>query len=226
MSQILTLSDAKVALRYPNPTLASDDDAAIQWFIDAATAVAEYHCDSIVPKLYDENYDGGDSVIYLYHRPLYSIESVVENAGYISYDLQEQDITAPLVSSAGSEGGTAASSIWSFAVDDRQVGSISARTIGNALRCFAPGYRNVRVIYTAGTQAIPPQVKLAVIQLVQHWWQQSMLRTMATSGAFAAFDASVGAGYSREPDSTPIDFGVPFRLIQLLRSHGRMPIIG
>jgi hypothetical protein len=66
---------------------------------------------------------------------------------------------------------------------------------------------------------------MAVIQLVQHFWQQSMLRAMAQSNSFTAFDAAMGAGYSREPDSEPIDFGVPFRIVQLLRSHSRMPII-
>jgi hypothetical protein len=224
-TSILSLSEAKTALRYPNPTQQSSDDAALQWFIDAAASVARYHCGDIDLASYTENHDGGNSAIFLRHLPVVEVNSVQENAGFITYDLDYQDVHAVTVGTAGSEGGTSATSIWAFSVDSYENGMITARSVGNATRSFAPGVRNVRVIYQAGEPIVPPEVKLGVVQLVMHWWQNSMLRSMGVSNQFAAFDATMGAAFSREPDVTTIDFGVPFRIVQLFRTHSRMPII-
>jgi hypothetical protein len=213
-TSILSLIEAKTALLYPNPTQPSNDDTALGWFIDAAADVARYHCGDIDVALYSERYSGGNLSIFLRHLPVVSVESVEEGWGYINYELDYVEVNSP-----------GPFSMFAYSLDNPETGQVTRRSAGNVNIPFMRGENNIYVQYRAGEQNTPPGVKMAVIQLVQHFWQQSMLRAMAQSNSFTAFDAAMGAGYSREPDSEPIDFGVPFRIVQLLRSHSRMPII-
>jgi hypothetical protein len=150
---------------------------------------------------------------------------VIENAGILNYNLDYVEIgTGPLVSQSGSSDAQPASSIWAYSIDNADVGQISRRTIGNALVNFASGESNIEVIYTAGESQLPAAVKLGILEGVAHQYQNSQLRSVVTSGVNMAFDATSGEAYSREPDSQPLDYALPFRIIQLFRTHGRMPI--
>jgi hypothetical protein len=66
---------------------------------------------------------------------------------------------------------------------------------------------------------------MAVGQMVEHMWQNSQMRARTLGGTNIGFDAVSGAAYGRDPNVRDIDYGIPCRLIQQLRSHSRMPVI-
>jgi hypothetical protein len=227
MTALITLADARTWLRYPNPTQASADDNALQTVIDAVTQVVEFHAAIMVPKVYTETYDGGSCSIWLRHTPVISVASVQDNAGFITFDLALQNITAVTVGSTGSEGGATASSIWAFSLDDPKTGQLTKRTIANSPLPFSGGVRNVTATYTAGQQTMPPAAVLAAKELLAHLWQNSQLRAMANTAGNAEYDSTYGAHFTHEdPNGPSLWTAVPNRVIQLLEScRERLPSI-
>lgn len=216
MTNIVSLVDVKTHLRYPNPSAASNDDASLQKFINAADEVIKYECDDILPKLYDEYYDGGDYSVHLRHVPLLSVENVEEGWGWINYELDYVEVNSP-----------PPFSLFAYSIDDYPNAEITRRSAGNVQIPFRPGSDNIRVQYRAGEQAIPGNVILAELELIAHWWGNSQLRAQTLAGANLAYDAVTGAAYSRDTESgvQNINIGVPTRILQLLNAHRRRPII-
>lgn len=66
---------------------------------------------------------------------------------------------------------------------------------------------------------------MAVGRMVEQMWRSSQMRAQAAGGTNIGFDAISGAAYGRDPNVRDIDYGIPGRLIQQLRSHSRMPAI-
>ena len=218
MSSIVTLADVKRHLRYPNPSAPHADDAALLDFIEAADPVIRYECDDILPEAYTEQHDGGDFRIYLFNRPLLSVQGIQESWGWISYDLDYQQ--------AGVAPGS--TSMFGYSIDNAEVSEVSRRTMASVLIPFVPGSNNITVQYTAGIQPIPGNIILATKELIAHWWRNSQQRS-GSSGAGApneaAFDSVEGAAYSRDPGTQNINIGVPFRIIQLIKGNRRMPFM-
>lgn len=218
---IITLTDAKTWLRYPNPASASSDDAGIQSVIDAAADVLRYLCDDILPTQYSETHSGGTPILQTYHKPILSVSSVIENAGALSYALTFQPISAPEIAEGGVVTEPEASWPWSYAIDDNEQGLISKRGVANSLGTFQPGYRNISITYIAGRSPVPPALVLAAKDLVAHVWQQSELRSAVTNPAFQQYDAISGAGYSREPNTVLLSYGIPNRILELVAPYRR-----
>lgn len=213
MADIVTLTDVKQHLRIP-PTQ-SAEDFGLQGFIYAAEDVIRSECGEIIPKHYDEYYDGGNYVIYLRHRPIASVDNVEEGWGWLNYELDYQQVnTVP------------AGNMFAYSIDSPDSGAISRRSAGNVVIPFVPGVKNIRVLYTAGRLSIPGAVRLASLELIAHWWQNSQLRSVAASAGFQAYDAGEGERYSRAPDFYGINYGVPYRVLELLKPFRRLPIIG
>ena len=85
---IITLEMAKSWLRFPNPSDSSPDDAIIGNLIDGVQEIIELHTGPLTPTLHvQEKCDGGSHSIFLRNLPLLSVESVVENWGYVQYEL-------------------------------------------------------------------------------------------------------------------------------------------
>lgn len=213
MADLVTLVDVKMHLRIP-PTNVSED-YALMGFIYAAEDVIRTECGDVMPRHFDESYDGGNTVIYLRHRPVLSIENVEEGWGWFNYELDYQQVnTVP------------AASMFAYSIDSPEAGAITRRSAGNVVIPFVPGTKNVRIVYTAGRHYIPGAIRLATLELVAHWFQSSQLRAGANNASEQAYDAVEGERYSRGYDTAGINYGVPFRILELLKPFRRLPVIG
>jgi hypothetical protein len=212
MADVVSLSDVKQHLRIaPSNT---NEDYSLQGFIAAADDVIRAECGEVLPRHYDEYYDGGGYNVYLRHRPVLSVENIEEGWGWFNWELDYQQVnTVP--------GGA----MFAFSIDAPEVGRISRRSAGNVVIPFVAGIKNIRVMYTAGRDSIPGTIRLAALELVAHWWQASQLRSSATGGA-GTYDAVEGPAYTRAPEFTDINYGVPYRILELLKPYRRLPIIG
>lgn len=215
MADIVTLSDVKIHLRIP-PTN-TQEDYTLQGLVYAAEDVIRAECGDVLPTRYDESYDGGNYVIYLRHRPVLSIQNVEEGWGWYNYELDYQQVnTVP------------AGDMFAYSIDSPEAGAISRRSAGNVVIPFVPGVKNIRVYYTAGRTSIPGAVRLASLELVAHWFTNSQLRASASNAGEQAYDAVEGERYSRasEGNISGINYGVPYRIIEMLKPFRRLPIIG
>ncbi len=215
MGDIVSLAEVKAHLRYPQSQVA--DDQALLGFIQAADDVIRAECGDVVPTHYDEFYDGGRYWIFLRHRPVLSVENVEEGWGWFDYELDYQQVnTVP------------AGDMFAYSIDSPISGGITRRSAGNVQIPFVPGTKNIRVLYTAGRAKVPPSVRLAALELVAHWWQNSQLRSGAANANVASFDAVEGERFSRDDANgfQNINIGVPFRVLELLKPYRHIPIVG
>src|SRR6476620_9755901 len=84
---IVTVTEMKAHLRYPNPSATSTDDDALEGFILAATEVIEDEVGEVVQRQVIEYHDGGAPFLYLRKRPVISVTEIIENWGYFNWDL-------------------------------------------------------------------------------------------------------------------------------------------
>jgi hypothetical protein len=216
-SAIVDLASMKAHLRYPNPASPSSDDTAIQGFIDAAEECIRFECDDVIPTLYSERHDGGDFKIYTHHRPLLEVKNIEEGWGWITYELDYQDPnTAP-----------SDTTMFGYSVNNYETGEIARRSVASVPLPFIPGERNIYIQYTAGYAQAPANIVLATKELVAHWWQNSQLRALTMAGSNIAYDTVTGAAYTRDTETgvQNINVGVPYRILELIKAHRKMPII-
>jgi hypothetical protein len=211
-TSIVTLQDVKNHLRY-TPT-DTTDDLALTGFIYAANDVIEAECGAVVPASYEELYDGGSTYIYLRHKPILTIENVEEGWGWWDYELDYQQVNT-----------ISAGSMFAYSIDSSESGAISRRSAGNVCIPFVPGQKNIKVNYTAGLLAVPPSVRLAALEIIAHWWQNSQMRAMANSSSYTSFD-QMNEDFTRATGNASINTGLPYRVLELLKKHRHLPIIG
>jgi hypothetical protein len=167
-----------------------------------------------VPTSYEEYYDGGGNYIYLRHKPILSVENIEEGWGWWDYELDYQQVnTVP------------AGSMFAFSIDSPEAGGISRRSAGNVCIPFVPGVKNIKVNYTAGLPAVPPSVRLAALEIIAHWWSNSQMRAMANTNAYQSFD-QMNEEFTRTTGTISINSGLPYRVLELLKKHRHLPIIG
>lgn len=214
-TNIVTLAQVHTHLQIP--TLNTTYDTEIQWLINAADEVIRYECDDILPKIYDQSYDGGDFSIHLRNIPILRVLNVEEGWGWINYELDFQEVNAP-----GSIQG-----IFGYSIDSYANGEISRRSAGNVNIPFVGGTKNIRVVYEAGEATVPGNVFLAELELIAHWFQNSQIRASAQAGTNVMYDATSGQSYTRDTESGDqnINLGVPFRILEMIKSHRHMPFI-
>jgi hypothetical protein len=183
--------------------------------MDAADQVMVKECGNNVAIQYSEFQDGGDSGIFLFHTPVLSIEMVEEGWGFANFNLDYVQVNSPIVATN-----------FAYSIDDADNGYITRRTSGNVIIPFQAGTDNIHIIYTAGRNPIPPIIRLAELELIAHWWQNSQQRAGAgaTLTSFAAVDYEIprsgGAQY------TSINQGIPWRIIEMIKPFRSAPIIG
>ena len=212
MANIVTLNDTKLHLRIPLNDITND--YALMGFIAAADDCLEAECGEILPKHHDQRYDGGKYMIYLRNRPVLSVENVEEGWGWWNYELDYQEVnTVP------------ASSMFAYSIDAPEAGGISRRSAGNVSIPFLPGRKNIRVMYTSGRSTIPASVRLAELELIAHWWQNSQLRAMANNQVYTNYD-QMNEDWTRATGVTSMNMGVPYRILELLKRYRHLPIIG
>lgn len=210
---IVTLTEAKTHLRYPNPDQPNTDDDNIQGFIYAATEVIEGEVGKVAQRQVIEYHDGGKVAIYLHQKPVLQVVEVIENWGYFNWGLAEQPSTT-----------VPATNLFAYSLDNPREGRVTRRSVGNiAIPFMAMGGEfpyNIKVTYIAGRNQVPYAVRLATLELIAHWWQSSQQRSSAATGS-PTYDEDVS-------DSGGTEFlaGVPYRILELLTYHRRAPIIG
>jgi hypothetical protein len=211
---IVTLDQVRTHLRYPAAN--TQDDAHLQLFIAAADEVLQKECGDNVPHTFEEFYDGGDNAIYLNHKPILAIDLVEEGWGFANYTLD-------YIQSNSMPGNV---SMFAYSIDSPQTGMITRRTAGNINIDFFPGINNIKVLYTAGRDPIPPVIQLAELELIAHWWTNSQQRA-GSAATPSSFDA-VNQDFPRSGQQiyTPINQGVPYRIIEMLKPYRSEPIIG
>lgn len=190
---IATLAEAKAYLNITSPTV----DAELQLFVDAADPVIENIAGPVTPAAFDEFYDGGLTAIVLRNWPVISVETLTEYAG-----------TAPTVLTVAAN--PAAQTSTTFVLE--KATGMLYRTGAGVPGWFAPGYENVRVQYTAGRAATPPNIKLAALELIRHMYQSTQQSGRPAFGG--ALEDQVWA---------PAAFAVPTRVIELLEPYRREP---
>lgn len=213
MANIVDLDMVRRHLRYPPAD--TQDDAALQFFIEAADDAIIKETGENVARQYTEYYDGGDSAIFLFHTPVLSIQSIQEGWGWATFELDYVQVNSPVVSS-----------MYAYSIDDDENGYITRRTSGNALIPFTPGTNNIRVTYTAGRNPIPAIIKLAELELIAHWWTNSQQRSMQQTQqyGYGAMDEPSVRGPGSE--YTTINQGIPWRILEMIKAYRSAPIIG
>jgi hypothetical protein len=209
---IVSLDDVRNHLRMP-ATYTQDDNMLLNIFIPAAGDVIRNECGDIVSTIYDEFYDGGDYSIWLYHKPILSVQLVEEGWGFTNYDLDFVEVNAETTAD-----------MFAYSIDSPLMGLISRRSGGNVNIPFMHGSSNIHVIYSAGRQTTPPAVYLAALELVAEWYQNTQQREIGTADAYQAIDTNMPR--SGADIYTPMTFGVPDRILELLKPYKRPPIIG
>jgi hypothetical protein len=228
MASIISLTDAKAWLRYPNPSAANADDAGIQGVIDAAKEIIESHVGVTVPRMFTETYSGGTSKLYLRHTPVLSIAEITESWGVVNFELNDQpsDTGAIIGGTTGEASNPPASNVFAYSLDVASTGEVTRRGPGNVPLRFAPSDNGIRVTYTAGRNPIPAAIALAAKELVSHIWQNSELRSNVLSGAYLQYDTTEGITRDNPAGAQGYWVGVPRAVISLLESEmTRLPFM-
>jgi hypothetical protein len=181
-------------------------DARLIRLLDGSTPVVEFYAGNILVRQYEsERYDGGTPFISLRHRPVLSVESVVEYRGPIPYVLTQ--VPTPDL-------GT----IYSYSFQPS--GRIVRRTVGGGITPFPPGLDQVYVSYTAGYTSTPANVREAVLELMRVNFQQT------EQGGRPSFGSG---GYGRDEEveggTVYMGFFVPGRVREMLAPNKRRPSV-
>jgi hypothetical protein len=163
VQQLVGLTEVK---NYPGVRIPADDfkhDQTLLGYIDAVRSLIEFETGPIIPQFFDEWHDGGHSWITLRHRPrvipgmtpLLRLAACSEYNGPIEWSLA--------IISSPDQG-----QLYSCMVDP-QLGRVVRRTAGGGTQPFPNQPQAVHVIYEAGQEAIPANIRLAALEQIAHW---------------------------------------------------------
>jgi len=195
---IVSLADARTAIGLPTSDTSKDE--ALRTVIAGCTPIIEDLIGPCVSTTRTETYDGGNPQIALNFAPVLSITSIIESYGTVVYTLTAQNIF-----------GGSGLDAFGYTVD-LTTGIITRRASGVATG-FAPGERNIQVVYVAGRVLKGNQI-LAARRLIRHLWQSEQ----------QGFRPQLGAPETMA--ATPSGFAVPKAVIELCGPDLRTPGIG
>ena len=191
---LVTLDEVKAHLNKTD----FNDDLELQGFIDAATPLVENMAGPVIPRTVTEYYSGGTTTITLNSQPVQSVTSIVETYGQTNYNLTQVTLGQGMTG-------------FAFTLDPL-TGRIVRRAY-NAEAMFPVGTNNVQVVYVAGRDSVPANVRLATLMLVQHLWTTSQMNRNGGRPTLGGDDTFVpGMG-----------FAVPNRVKELLQPSPRVP---
>lgn len=201
-ARLVSLTDVKDHLRIPSTD--RTHDARLMRMIDAITPVVEGVTGPIVQRVYqNETYDGGSWFISLRHRPVISVQSVVEYRGPIAYTLTQ--VPTPDL-------GT----IYSYMFEPP--GRLVRRTVGGGITPFPPGADQVFVTYTAGWASVPNNVREGCLELIRVNYQYTQQGGRPSWG-------SAGGDGDNFAQMQILGFYVPNRVRELLAPNRRHPSV-
>lgn len=197
VTDLVNIDDVAAHLNW-SEAQATKYEAEMSGFITAVTPIIEDIVGPVVIRAFDQWYSGGRSMIALDYSPVVAVQTVTESmAGLLSFTLTAQPLDGSTFDAYG------------YTVD--LASALLVRRVMGATGVFAPGLRNIHVVYTAGqcvdTSSVPKNVRLAALELIRVNWQpqQGGNRPQMNDDALA----STGGA--------PMGFFVPNRVYELLR---------
>lgn len=205
-SALVTLDDVFAHLNISSTEDQTAVASEMQGFIAAATEFIEYQTGPIIPRVCTEVHNGGGVTIVLDNPPVLQVQSVTEWIGPTGYELLNAEL--------GADTGA-----YAYSLDDPAAGIICRRYSGGIAGRFIPGFRNIAVVYQAGRQTVPADIRMATLEDIRGLFTQTQYSNRAGS-----FGAGSDAGDSWSPTSmNPV--GTFPRLAALLSSKSRIPSI-
>jgi hypothetical protein len=190
-----------VKLHLNMPVSDTSQDAELQGFVDAAGDLARDVLGPVFPETHTQDFDGGGPTIVVDWLPLASVTSVTEYYGLSGFELTEQPLGGQI-------------NAFAFTVD-YTTGQITRRTFGGEAALFAPGTKNIKVVYVSGRDGVvAPTVRLGALELIRHLWQ------LTQQGGRPRFG---GAALDGESMGVPTGFALPQRVMELWQPFKRPP---
>lgn len=205
----ITLADVKDYMQWSSPTSPSERDGVMQRFVDMA-------CTQVQRRI---------------NRPASSQEFFERHDGWSGeYILLKESPVLELVSCSEwmSSGGAVqlTESTPENPVDGVQIDYATGRIMRTFAgyswpRPFFPGSRNIEIVYRAGFNPTPPDLWIATVELVVHWWRN------AQGSAGKGFGGQIGGqgGFDPESETAGLWQGLPYRIAEILDTY-RLPAIG
>ena len=185
--QLVSLPDVKEYLGMDRNQ--HDRDHELLTMIEGMRPQIEAITGPILPAIYDEKYDGGQNLISLRNRPstgygtspLLTLIAASEFRGVTEF---------PLALVQNPTFGT----IYSVELDPR-LGTVTRRTAGGGTIAFMPGRNTVHLVYQAGQNQVPANVRLACLEIIR-----VNFRTTAPAGRgrIAQEDAAIEAAAGKQ----------------------------
>lgn len=203
--------DFKPYIQYPAEKF--DQDSVLEMILDSACWwIQDYLCRPIAPTEFFMRFDGWSSwqgsYIMLPWFPVLRIVSLIEYWGNSGpHPLAEQTPTNQF--GTGPSYGDA---------DVYQLEPVAGKIIrtfpGLIQKPFFPGSRNIECTWIAGYSPIPPQLRMAALELGSYWYRNTQEDTrMAT-----------GRGFGTEEAANELWPAVPNRITTLLQSYEQQGI--
>lgn len=184
MTDWLTLQDLKQHLNI-NP----DDnrkDLKLAGYLAAAVRVVEQLVGPISPTQRFDILDGGTNILSVPVMPLISVDKIeIAGVGLSAYALSVAGIVLGPDVYWPAPG-------WTEINTENYVTDVPAGRIVGPWMYAGP--QSVKVTYTVGRTEVPPNIKLATLELVAHMWQQGQ-QGRAILGQAPADGYSVGMAY-------------------------------
>lgn len=196
----ITLADAKSWLQIPNTD--TTHDSSLQLTIDmACTWVQNYIGRPASSQEFRERHDGwSGEYIMLKESPIIELVSCTEwqsSGGSIS--LPESTPENPI----------------DGIQLDYSTGRIMRTFAGYSWpRPFFPGSRNIEIVYLAGYNPTPPDIVVATLEFIAHWWRNTQQASREVLRP-RDYDPAGPSG---------LWTGVPFRIIDLLEPYMKVGI--
>ena len=160
---IVSLPEVKEHLLIPHADRTRD--TRLIGLIQTVTPLIEAQTGPIIPKVYEEWFDGGANIHDVLRQPssgfgtspVFRVLAASEYRGPIEYPLS-------LVASP------AFGSIYSIFVD-MDMGTVTRRTVGGGTLAFMPGRQQIHIVYEAGQSRTPDNVAFAAKEAVRVAWE-------------------------------------------------------
>jgi Phage gp6-like head-tail connector protein len=171
-SNYIDINDLKTHLQINQVNLSVD--AQLQSFVDMACQwVQGYLGRPIAPTKFDRRFDGytgwNGAYIQLPYYPVLEIASCIEYWG----------VSGPHVLNES----TPTTQVDGFQMDYLH-GMMTRIFPGNVQKPWFPGSRNIEIVWVAGYNPLPGDIRLATLEYAAHWWRntQQAARTNIRAG--------------------------------------------
>jgi hypothetical protein len=192
------------------PVDKTDQDVVLDLIVDGTNEWMQTYLDRpIAPTQFEERFNGwsgwGGAYVMLPYVPILEIVTVNEYWGLSgAHTLVEQTPTYQYgigYSSNNLPGGT-------YQINPR-TGMLTRTFPGLVQKPFFPGSRNIEVTWIAGYDPIPAQLKLAALEMANHWYRN----TQEQAEQAPPFGGQAGEG----PVSSSFWPGVPANVVEMLQ---------